>query len=128
MNIDLNCNPSVAPTSTSEIECGMPLNYFAWQTPPLGAVQPHRAEPVRPVAPTSQAGTLVSGSVRPVQQTSQTGAMVPVPVTTPSLAPILSSVARDQKMNWRILYRRTLLYRMANHLFCPLCRKMFGMT
>ena len=46
---DLNPNPSVAPTSTTEVEYGMPLNYFAGQTPPLGAVRPHKTEHVRSV-------------------------------------------------------------------------------
>jgi len=31
-----------------------------------------------------------------------------------------------EQMNWRVLYRRTLLDHTANHLFYPLCHKMFG--
>ena len=43
---------SAAPTSTVNVEFGMPLNYFAGQSPPPSIVRPTTAEPVRPVAST----------------------------------------------------------------------------
>ena len=101
---DLNPNPSVAPTSTTEVEYGMPLNYFAGQTPPLGAVRPHRTEHVRSVPwywPRHQLRHLRQFRVR-------------LPLA--------------EQMNWRVLYCCTLLNRTANHLFDPPCHKMFGMT
>ena len=43
---------SAAPTSTVNVEFGMPPNYFAGQSPPPGNVRPTTAETVRPVAST----------------------------------------------------------------------------
>ena len=48
-------NPSLL-AAPSDYQYGMPPNYFAGQTTPPGSVRPSRAEPVRPVAPTGQAG------------------------------------------------------------------------
>jgi hypothetical protein len=60
---------SAAPASNANVQYGMPLNYFAGQTPPPGTVRPTTAEPVRSVASTGQ--TTASAS-------------------TPALAPISS--------------------------------------
>ena len=105
---DLTPN-SAAPASTTNVEFGMPPNYFAGQTPPPGTVRPHRAELARPVA-----------------STDQTGAMVLASVSTPTLAPISSSAATAEQMNWKALYCHTLLNHTANHLSHLLCHKMFG--
>ena len=43
---------STAPTSNDNVQYGMPLNYFAGQSPPPGTVRPTTAETVRPVAST----------------------------------------------------------------------------
>ena len=40
---------SAAPTSTVNVEFGMPPNYFAGQSPPPGTVRPTTAESVRPL-------------------------------------------------------------------------------
>ena len=45
-------NPSLSAAPSENYQYGMPQNFFAGQTPPLGSVQPSRAEPVRSVAPT----------------------------------------------------------------------------
>ena len=57
---------SAAPTSTVNVEFGMPPNYFVGQSPPPGAVRPTTAEPVRPVATTGQTAASAAGAVRPV--------------------------------------------------------------
>ena len=84
---------SAAPTSTVNVEFGMPPNYFVGQSPPPGAVRPTTAEPVRPVATTGQTAASAAGAVRPVPQTGQTGAMVKGSTSAPALAPIPSSAA-----------------------------------
>ena len=53
----------VAPTSTVNVEFGMPLNYFAGQSPPPGTVRPTTAEPARPVASTGQTVASAAGAV-----------------------------------------------------------------
>ena len=55
---------SAAPTSTVNVEFGMPPNYFVRQSPPPGAVRPTMAEPVRPVATTGQTAASAAGAVR----------------------------------------------------------------
>ena len=45
---------SAAPATNVNVQYGMPLNYFAGQSPPPGAVRPTTAEPVRPIASTGQ--------------------------------------------------------------------------
>ena len=57
---------SAAPTSTVSVEFGMPPNYFARQSSPLGAVRPTTAEPVRPIATTGQTAASAAGAVKPV--------------------------------------------------------------
>jgi len=57
---------SAAPTSTVNVEFGMPPNYFAGQSSPSGAFRPNTAEPVRPVATTGQTAASAAGAVRPV--------------------------------------------------------------
>ena len=67
---------SAAPASNDNVQYGMPPNYFAGQSSPLGTVRPTTAEPVRPVP-----------------QTIQTGAMMMASASTPALVPIPSSAA-----------------------------------
>ena len=55
---------STAPTSNDNVQYGMPLNYFAGQSPPPGTVRPTTAEPVRPVASTGQTAASAAGPVR----------------------------------------------------------------
>ena len=57
---------STAPTSTVNVEFGMPPNYFVGQSPPPGAVRPTTAELVRPVTTTGQTTTSASRAVRPI--------------------------------------------------------------
>ena len=57
---------SAAPASIFDVEYGMPPNYFAGQSPPLGGVRPTRAEPVRPVASIGQTAASAASAVRPV--------------------------------------------------------------
>ena len=83
---------SAAPTSTVNVEFGMPPNYFAGQSPPPGTVRP-TTELARPVTSTGQTAASAAGAVRPVPQTGQTGAMVLASASTPTLAPIPSSAA-----------------------------------
>ena len=64
-----NASSSVAQTENPQY--GMPLNYFAGQSPPPGSVRPTMDEPVKPVQPTGQTGASVTGSfdrsLRPVR-------------------------------------------------------------
>ena len=57
---------SAAPTSNVNVQYGMPLNYFAGQSPPPGTVRPTTAEPVGPVASTGPTAASAAGVVRPV--------------------------------------------------------------
>ena len=64
-SIDGNCSfqtvessLSALPKSIQQPPYGMPMNYFAGQTPPLQASQPSTAGPVRPVQQTGQTGSL----------------------------------------------------------------------
>ena len=103
---DLTPN-SAAPALTTNVEYGMPPNYFTGQSPPPGTVRPSQAEPARPVPSTGQTGASAGGSVGPVNQTGQTGAMVLASVSTPALTPIPSSVApgrTDELENFVLLY------------------------
>ena len=50
---------SALPKSIQQPPYGMPMNYFAGQTPPPRALQPSTAGPVRPVQQTGQTGSLV---------------------------------------------------------------------
>ena len=62
-----NLTPSSpAPTSTVNVEFGMPPNYFAGQSPLPVTVRPSAAKPVRPVASTGQTAASAAGAVRPV--------------------------------------------------------------
>ena len=65
-SVDGNCSfqtvessLSALPKSIQQPPYGMPMNYFAGQTPPLQASQPSTAGPVRPVQQTGQTGSLV---------------------------------------------------------------------
>jgi len=117
-------NSLVAPTSTTEVEYGMPPNYFAQQTPPPCTVRPYRAEPVQPAASASQTGSSTAGAVRPIQHTSKTDAMVLASVTRPPLMPILSSATLGRIDG---LVDFVPLNHMANHLSHQHYNKMFGM-
>jgi hypothetical protein len=58
---------SAAPTSTVNVEFGMPPNYFAGQSPPPSTVRPTATEPARPVASTGQTAASAVGAIRPVR-------------------------------------------------------------
>jgi len=110
---DLTPN-SAAPASIIEIEYGMPPNYFAGQTPPLGPNRPDRSH--QPVRPVPQQQEWSDRSIQPVRS---------VPWCWPQ-HPLLHFLQfhvwlplAKQLMNWRALYRRTPLNRTASHLFHP---------